>query len=62
MFAGLIPWDLLSDPSQRFNKLSSICNISPLTSSSKLTCLLNQFEGFLAVELSLQTLGGDFGC
>ena len=58
----LILWDLFSDFSERFNKSSSICNISPSTSSFKVICLLKQSEELLEVEVSLQSLGGDVWC
>ena len=59
---SLIPWDIYPDPSKRFNKSSNICNIFPSTFPSKFACLLKQYEEFLAVEVSLQILGGDVGC
>ena len=58
---SLIPWDAFPDPSKRFNK-SSVCNIFPSTFLSKLACLLQQYEEFLAVEVPLQSLDGDVGC
>ena len=59
---SLIPWDVYPDPSKRFNKSTNICNIFPSTFPSKFACLLKQYEEFLAVEVSLQILGGDVGC
>ena len=49
----LMPQDLLSDSSERFNKSSSIYNITPSTSLSKFTGLFKNSEELLEVEKSL---------